>query len=88
MRYLITTVETYRVDTQEDAENLIKEAKGAKEYNLKKYSSEEKFLKQKGEIVQAWYRVTLAKEFDNEKEPENNISISYKNGYSFEEDDE
>ena len=88
MRYLITTVETYRVDTQEDAEKLIKEAKGAKEYSLKKYSSEEKFLKQKGEIVQAWYRVTLAKEFDNEKEPENNTSISYKNGYSSEEDDE
>ena len=52
MRYLITTVETYRVDTQEDAENLIKEAKGAREYNLKKYSSEEKFLKQKQIIME------------------------------------
>lgn len=82
MRYLITTVETYRVDTQEDAENLIKEAKGAREYNLKKYSSEEKFLKQKGEIVQAWYRVTLTKEWDNEKEPENDyVSVTATSAY-------
>lgn len=85
MRYLITTVETYRVDTQEDAENLIKEAKGAREYNLKKYSSEEKFLKQKGEIVQAWYRVTLTKEWDNEKEPENNyVSVTATSTYETE----
>ena len=74
MRYLITTVETYRVDTQEDAEKLIKEAKGAKEYSLKKYSSEEKFVKQKGEVVDSWYRVSLTKEWDNEKKPENNFT--------------
>lgn len=74
MRYLITTVETYRVDTQEDAEKLIKEAKGAKEYSLKKYSSEEKFVKAKGEVVDSWYRVTLTKEWDNEKEPENDFT--------------
>ena len=88
MKYLISTVETYRVDTQEEAENLIKESKKAKEYTLVKSSSEIKYVKAKGEIIDSWYRVHLTKVFNTEKEPENNIKIIYDDGFNLTEDDE
>ena len=69
-KYLIRTVETYRCDTEAEAEQLISEAKKATEYEVKKTSSEVRFTKQKGEIVDEWKRVTITKEFTEEKEPE------------------
>lgn len=88
MKYLISTVETYRADTQEEAENLIKDSKKAKEYTLTKSSSEIKYVKAKGEIIDSWYRVHLTKVFNIEKEPENSIKIIYDNGFNLTEDDE
>lgn len=88
MKYLISTVETYRADTQEEAENLIKDSKKAKEYTLTKSSSEIKYVKAKGEIVDSWYRVHLTKVFNVEKEPENNIKVTYNDGFNLTEDDE
>lgn len=88
MKYLISTVETYRADTQEEAENLIKNAKAAKEYTLTKSTNEIKYVKAKGEIIDSWYRVRLTKVFNVEKEPENNIKVIYDNGFNLAEDDE
>lgn len=88
MKYLISTVETYRADTQEEAENLIKNAKAAKEYTLTKSTNEIKYVKAKGEIIDSWYRVRLTKVFNVEKEPENSIKIIYDNGFNSTEDDE
>ena len=70
MKHLITTTEVWRVDTERDVENIIKENKEANGFDLTSYKSEYKCSKLKGEIVDEWYRVTLVKTFNNEKDPE------------------
>lgn len=77
MKYLISTTETYRVDTETAVEDLIAEAKAAKNYELAKYTREYKEKKSKGEIVDAWYKVTLTKKFTDEKEPEMTVEVHY-----------
>ncbi len=76
-KYLIKTTETYRCDTEEEAKALIEEAKQNHIYTVTKNSSEIKTLKQKGEIVDEWRRVTITKEFTSEKEPAESIEIHY-----------
>lgn len=83
-KYLIKTTETYRCDTEEEAKALIEEAKKNHIYTVTKNSSEIKSLKQKGEIIDEWRRVTITKEFTSEKEPGESIEIHY----GEEEDDE
>lgn len=77
MKYLIRTVETYRVGSENEAKELIESAKAEKHYSLSKYSSEYKCTKAKGEVVDNWYRVTLTKDFTAEKEPDATVNISY-----------
>lgn len=77
MKYLISTVETYRVNSESDVETLIAEAKGAHEYELAKYTREYKEKKSKGEVIDAWYKVTLTKKFTDEKEPDRSVEVSY-----------
>ena len=79
MKYLIQTVETYRLDKEDDAKRMIEEAKSDNHFILKKYSSEYKEKKQKGEIIDTYYKVTLTKAFTDEKEPEFRTEISYAN---------
>ena len=79
MKYLIQTVENYRVDQEDEAKRMIKEAKSDNHCILKKYSSEYKEKKQKGEIIDTYYKVTLTKAFTDEKEPEFRTEISYAN---------
>ena len=77
MKYLTNVVETYRVDTETEANVLIDEAK--KEGNLNKYSCTQREKKIKGEIVDTWFRVVLNKTFTDEKEPETQVEINYTN---------
>lgn len=79
MKYLIQTVETYRVDKEDEAKRMIEEAKSNNHFILKKYSSEYKERKQKGEVIDTYYKVTLTKAFTDEKEPEFRTEISYAN---------
>lgn len=79
MKYLIQTVETYRVDKEDEAKRMIEEAKSDNHFILKKYSSEYKERKQKGEVIDTYYKVTLTKAFTDEKEPEFRTEISYAN---------
>lgn len=79
MKYLIQTVETYRVDKEDEAKKMIEEAKSDNHFILKKYSSEYKEKKQKGEVIDTYYKVTLTKAFTDEKEPEFRTEISYAN---------
>ena len=76
-KYLITTTEIYRVDDEIEVQNLIEEAKHDPMYTLIKYNREYKEKKSKGEVVDEWYKVTLVKSFNDEKEPERQINISY-----------
>ena len=75
--YLINTTEVYRVDTEKEAAELINNAKQNREYDLAKYSSTKKERKQKGEIIDEWYQVTLCKAFTEEKEPDRKVHINY-----------
>lgn len=77
MRYLIKTTEQYRCDSEGEATGLIEEVKRNGEYVLTKSSSEIRTVKQKGEVVDEWYRVTLTKVFTEEKEPDRVVVPSY-----------
>ena len=54
MKYLLETTENYRVDNEAEAKELIEDAKNGKYYVLKKYTSQYKERKQKGEVVDAY----------------------------------
>lgn len=75
--YLIKTTEVYRCDTENEANELIKEAKKSNLYTVSKSSSEIRTTKAKGEVVDEWRRVTITKVFNDEKEPFGNIYVSY-----------
>lgn len=77
MKYLIKTVETYRVASEDEAKQVIEAAKKDGTYFLSKYNSEYKCTKVKGEVADEWYRVTLTKEFTSEKEPDSYADVSY-----------
>ena len=79
--FLVSTTEVFRVDTDEEAKGLIEEAKRSSMFELGKYSSEFKVKKQKGEIVDEWYKVTLVKHFNDEKEPSQHIKPNYEVDY-------
>jgi len=78
--YLISVTENYRVDTEQETITMIQEAKDSNQYTLAKYSSQYKERKQKGEVVDAYWKVSLTKVFDDEKEPCGNATIIYQEG--------
>lgn len=85
MKYLLKTVETYRVDNEAEAAQLIEEAKKDRKFTLAKSISEKKFAKAKGEIVDEWVRVTLTKAFTEEKAPDVKVEVEYEVGGIFPE---
>lgn len=76
-KFLVSTVETYRVDTDEEAKKLIEEAKNSSMFDLGKYSSEYKVKVSKGEIVDEYFKVVLTKKFNDIKEPSQHIKVDY-----------
>lgn len=78
-KFLVKTTEVYRCDSEKEAVDLIEEAKRDPFYTVSKYNSEIKTVKQKGEIVDEWRRVTITKEFTDEKEPLEQINVIYSN---------
>lgn len=77
MRYLLNTTEIYRVATVEEATEIIDEAKRDGSYILSKYSSVKREQKAKGEVIDEWYKVTLVKSFNEEKEPAYTVDVIY-----------
>lgn len=77
MKYLTQVTETYRVDDEEEVLRMIDEAKQDKKFTLTKHTSQFKERKQKGEVIDAWYKVTLTKTFCDEREPDANVTITY-----------
>ena len=76
-KYLCKTVETYRVDTEEEANFLIEDNKNQTTFELIKYSSEYKTRKSKGEIIDEYFKITLEKGFCDIKEPDRRIKVEY-----------
>lgn len=77
MKYLVRVIETYRVESEAEAKQTIEDAKKDGSFTLTKYASEYKCTKSKGEISDEWYRVTLTKDFNAEKEPEYFVDVKY-----------
>lgn len=77
MKYLLKTTEEYRVSTEDEATQLIEEAKKESGYILQKYGSQYKERKQKGEVIDSYYKVTLVKHFTEEKEPNFQTKVTY-----------
>lgn len=76
-KYLISTTEVYRVDTEAEATKAIEEAKNDNTYVLSKYATEHKERKSKGEVVDEFWKLTLVKLFNDIKEPGIGIEIQY-----------
>lgn len=77
MKHLINVVETYRVGTVEEAEQLHEIFKNDPHFSLTSFGYKTKIKKEKGEIVDEWQLVTVKKEFNDEKEPEKIVEIEY-----------
>lgn len=77
MKYLITTTEVYRVDTETEAQALIEAAKADNHFILNKYVSEYKERKSKGEVIDEYFKVSLVKSFTDIREPDSQVSIEY-----------
>lgn len=77
MRYLINATETYRVKTVEEVERLHEELKLDSNFTLASFSYKTKYLKSKGDIIDEWQLVTAKKVFNDEKEPDSEIEVSY-----------
>ena len=75
MNYLIETTEIYRVESEDDAKELVEEAKRTS--TAPKYSCVYKEKTVKGEVVDSWYRVSITKKWDEEKEPCGATKVSY-----------
>ena len=76
--FLLKTTETYRCDSEEEANLLVASAKEENDiYDVTKSTIENRQLKQKGEIIDEWKRVTITKEFTSEKEPWRKMEASY-----------
>ena len=79
MKYLITTTEVYRFSSEDEATNFIEAAKKESGYVLTKHTVEYKERKQKGEVVDAYWKLSITKQFTDEKEPEFQTEIQYAN---------
>ena len=76
-KYLVSTTETYRVDTESEAARAIEEAKQDGSYVLGKYTSEHKERKSKGEVIDEYWKLTLTKLFNDIKEPNSIVNVDY-----------
>ena len=76
-KYLLKTTEEHRADTEAEATRLIEAAKEDGRYLLAKYSSVKKERKQKGEVIDSYFKVSLVKSFNDEKDPITDITVSY-----------
>ena len=77
MKYLTSVVETYRLPNEEAFKLFLEELKKDPTFTVAKYTSQKKERKQKGEIVDEWVRFSVTKLFNDEKEPDREISVLY-----------
>lgn len=76
-KYLLKVTEEYRADSENEADEILEEARADSAYEIKKSTKTKKEAKAKGEIVDEWYNVSITKIFDSEKEPTGCTKIKY-----------
>lgn len=82
-KYLVSTTEIYRVDSEKEVDDIIEKAKSQSTAKPPKHSAEYKERKQKGEIVDAWWKVSITSYFNEEKEPTTTVDVNYDKGSAF-----
>ena len=75
--YLINVVNTYRVPTVEDALKLREKLEEISNGELVSFTYTTKYIKAKGEIIEEYQVVKAKISFNEEKDPEQYINISY-----------
>lgn len=75
--YLLTSTDTYRVETVEDVERLHEELKNSPRFQLVAFSYKTKPIKIKGEVIGEYQVVSAKKVFNEEKDPDTTINIKY-----------
>ena len=73
-KYLISAVETYRVDTEEEVTKIIEDAKSDFSYELAQYLSKRKDIKKTNET---YWELSLKKIFNDIKDPFSIVEVSY-----------
>lgn len=79
MRYLTKVVETYRLSSEKEVEEFLKELKSDHRFTVAKYSSTKKEKKSKGEVI----RFEVTKLFNDEAEPVDVINVNYEQKSAF-----
>lgn len=77
MRYLTKVVETYRLPDEAAVETFLQELKADPRFIVAKYSSTKKERKEKKEVVDEWIHFEVTKLFNDEKEPDSEITVDY-----------
>ena len=77
MEYLITAVNTYRVHTVADVEDLHEKLKNDPHFELVAFSYTTKFIKQKGEVVDEYQVVKAKLVIADEKYPYACFAVTY-----------
>ena len=77
VKYLLKTVNTYRVHTVAEVEQLHEEIKHNPLFELTGFSYTTKDIKIKGEVVDQYQVVKAQLVFTNEKEPEAQFEVEY-----------
>lgn len=77
MRYLLSVTDVYRVPTVADVEKLHEELSNDSNFQLTAFSYKTKYVKAKGEIIDEYQVVTAKKVFNDEKEPEQFVTVTY-----------
>lgn len=85
-KYLIRTTETYRADSETEANELIEKAKADPKYEVTKSMIENRTSKAKGEVIDEWKRVSITKVFSEEREPYGELMPVYTDGDDEDED--
>lgn len=83
MRYLTKVVETYRLSSEKEVEEFLKELKSDHRFTVAKYSSTKKEKKVKGEVIDEWIRFEVTKLFNDEAEPVDVINVNYEQKSAF-----
>lgn len=83
MRYLTKVVETYRLSSEKEVEEFLKELKSDPRFTVAKYSSTKKEKKSKGEVIDEWIRFEVTKLFNDEAEPVDVINVNYEQKSAF-----
>ena len=77
MKYLVQSIDTYRVDTVAEVEQLHEDLLKDNTFSLTNFSYKTKCIKAKGEVIEEYQLVRATKSFTDEHDPAQQVTIVY-----------